>query len=92
MVATAKKRKLPISVANIGAIKNHAILTSYGMDTFLTGKQAARLADQILKGSKPDNLPVETAEFYLAINLKTAKTIGLTISDEILRHAHLVVR
>jgi hypothetical protein len=35
---------------------------------------------------------VETAEFYLAINLKVAKIIGLTVPDAILRQAHLIVR
>jgi hypothetical protein len=37
-------------------------------------------------------LPVETAEFYLAINLKQAKAIGLDISDEILLQADIIVR
>jgi ABC-type uncharacterized transport system substrate-binding protein len=43
-----------------------------------SGKQAARLADQIFQGIKPAELPVETGEFYLAINLKTAKALGST--------------
>jgi putative ABC transport system substrate-binding protein len=91
-VNTATKRNLPFSVANIMDVTNYHILTSFGIDQHLAGKQAARLADQIFKGAKPADLPVETAEFYLAINLKVAKTIGLTISDEILRHAHVIVR
>jgi ABC-type uncharacterized transport system substrate-binding protein len=37
-------------------------------------------------------LPVETAEFYLAINLKAARAIGLDIPDEILRQADIIVR
>jgi putative ABC transport system substrate-binding protein len=58
----------------------------------LYGKQAARLADQIFKGARPADLPVEMAEFFLAINLKVAKTIGLTIPDEILRQADIIIR
>jgi putative ABC transport system substrate-binding protein len=92
LVATATKRNLPFSVPNIMDVQNYDILTSFGIDQHLAGKQTARLADQIFKGARPADLPVETAEFYLAVNLKTAETIGLTIPDEILRQAHLIVR
>jgi putative ABC transport system substrate-binding protein len=92
LVATATKRNLPFSVANIMDVKNYAILTSFGIDQHLCGKQTARLADQIIKGAKPADLPVETAEFYLAINLKVAAAIGLSIPDEILRQADLLIR
>jgi putative ABC transport system substrate-binding protein len=91
-VATATKRNLPFSVANIMDVKNYHILTSFGFDQHLCGKQTARLADQIFKGTGPADLPVETAEFYLAINLKAAKAIGLTIPDEILRQADVIIR
>jgi putative ABC transport system substrate-binding protein len=64
----------------------------YEADRFAMGQQAARLADQILKGTRPADLPVETAEYFLRINLKTATGIGLDIPDEILRQAHLVMR
>ena len=68
------------------------MLTSYGIDITATGKQAARLADQIFQGVKPAELPVETAEFYLAINLKAAEAIGLDIPDKILLQADIIVR
>ena len=44
-------------------------LVTYGADFSAMGKQAARLADQILKGTKPADMPVETAEYFLDINL-----------------------
>jgi putative ABC transport system substrate-binding protein len=56
------------------------------------GKQAGRLADQIFKGTKPADLPVETSEYFLEINLRTAKLIGLDIEDTTLRQANNVVR
>ena len=68
------------------------LLTSYGMEQVSSGKQAARLADQIFQGAKPADLPVETAEFYLAINLRTAEAIGLQIPDEILSQADIIIR
>lgn len=92
LVKTATQRHLPVSGANIMVVKNNRVLTSFGCDLHLSGKQAARLADQIFKGAKPAELPVEMAEFYLAVNLKVAKTIGLTIPDDILRQADIIVR
>jgi putative ABC transport system substrate-binding protein len=92
LVATATERKLPTSVADVTDAQKHSVLISFGIDQHLSGKQAARLADQIFKGARPADLPVEMAEFYLAINLNVAKTIGLTIPDEILRQADIIIR
>jgi putative ABC transport system substrate-binding protein len=92
LVAAATKRNLPFSAPNVMDVYNYDILISFGIDQHLAGKQSARLADQIFKGARPADLPVEVAEFFLAINLKTAETIGLIIPDEILRHAHIIVR
>jgi putative ABC transport system substrate-binding protein len=84
--------QLPTSAANPNDLTDHGVLTSYGIEQMSAGKQAARLADQILQGIKPADLPVETAEFYLAINLKTAEAIGLDIPDEILLQADIIIR
>jgi putative ABC transport system substrate-binding protein len=86
------KLQLPTSAANPSDLTDHGVLTSYGIDQTSAGKQAARLADQIFQGVKPADLPVEMAEFYLAINLKTAEAIGLDISDEILLQADIIIR
>lgn len=88
----AIKRKIPVSGANIEIVKKRNALTSFGFSQFSMGKQAARLADLIFHGMKPAGLPVEIAEFYLAINLKVAEKIGLTINDEILRQADIIIR
>ncbi len=89
---TAIELELPTSGPNPAAVEaGH--LTAYGIDLTASARQeAARLADQILRGIKPADLPVETAEFYLAINLKTAEAIGLDISDEILIQADTIIR
>jgi putative ABC transport system substrate-binding protein len=67
-------------------------LVSFGVDLSNVGRQAARLADQILQGQSPAELPVEQAEFSLTINLKTAEAIGLEIPDEILSQAGRLIR
>jgi putative ABC transport system substrate-binding protein len=67
-------------------------LVTYATDYFSMGKQAARLADQALRGTAPADLPVETSEYFLTINLKAAEAIGLDIPDDILRQADTVIR
>jgi putative ABC transport system substrate-binding protein len=91
ILAVANARHLPTSVANVDRVADGP-LYSYAMKLEPTGVQAARLADQILQGTKPADLPVETTEFFLAINLKTAQTIGLTIPDNILSQADTIYR
>jgi putative ABC transport system substrate-binding protein len=92
LVEAAIELQLPTSGAVVEDVKALGVLTSYGMRLTSIGKQAARLADQILQGIKPADLPVETAEFYSAINLETAKAIGLDIPDEVLRLADIIIR
>jgi putative tryptophan/tyrosine transport system substrate-binding protein len=60
-------------------------LASYAASTYELGKQAARMVDKILKGTRPAELPVEqSTKFELVINLKAAKTLGLTIPPSVL--------
>ena len=67
-------------------------LLSYGIDQKDTFRRAATYVDKILKGAKPAELPVEQPTKYeLVINLKTAKTLGLTIPPSLLRRADQVV-
>jgi ABC-type uncharacterized transport system substrate-binding protein len=68
------------------------VLFSYSTNPLDQGQRAARLVDQILKGKKPANLLVETAEFFLSINLKLATNLGLDIPDAFLRQADRVIR
>ena len=90
-VATANARKLPLAAPATANVWDGA-LTSYGHDNVLLGKQASGLAKQILQGISPSNLPVESADLLVSINVKTAETIGLTIPDDLLRSADLIVR
>ena len=83
---------LPTSGPNATTVEDGA-LTAYGVDLAVAARQqAARRASQILQGARPADLPVETAELFSAINLKTAQAIGLDIPDDILRQANIIIR
>jgi putative ABC transport system substrate-binding protein len=67
-------------------------LMGYGIDYVESYRHAAVFVDKIVKGAKPDQLPVEQpASFKLVINVKTAKALGLTIPPSILARADEVV-
>ena len=90
-IDAANERKLPLAAPATANVWTGA-LTSFGHDNVPLGKQASRLAVQILSGVKPSDLPIENADLFLAINLLAANTIGLNIPDEILRQADIIVR
>jgi putative ABC transport system substrate-binding protein len=67
-------------------------LISYGPDSIDPQRQAAGYVDRILKGEKPADLPVQNAtKFEMAINLKTAKALGLTVPPSLLSRANEII-
>jgi putative ABC transport system substrate-binding protein len=68
-------------------------LASYGPDFYESGRQAARLVDKILKGTKPADIPVEVnSKIEFVINLEVAKALGLTIAPVVLFQADRIIR
>lgn len=91
IVENAKKRKIPIFSAGHLSYDGGVVL-SYGPLDDITGLQAARMAHDILRGTPPRDLPVETSDFSLGINLKTARKVGVKIPDDVLLQAKYIIR
>lgn len=91
IAAFALKNRLP----TIGTSERMAVaglLMSYGVNFLDMYRRTATYVDRILKGAKPADLPVEQpTRFYLTVNLKTAKALGITIPRSILLRATEVI-
>jgi len=91
ITALALNHRLP-SIYGLPAGAVAGGLMSYGPDDTEYYRQAAVFVDKILKGAKPDDLPVEQAmRFDLVVNMKTAKALGITIPPTIMVQAARVI-
>jgi putative tryptophan/tyrosine transport system substrate-binding protein len=91
LAALAANHRLPASYLNRYFVTNGGLI-SYGPDFADMNARAAGYVDKILKGAKPSDLPVERPTKYeLAINMKTAKALGLTMPLSLLARADEVV-
>ena len=88
----AAAHRVPAMYEN-GLVVRDGGLMSYGPDLADNLRRAAVYVDRILKGAKPGELPVEQPNrYYLLVNLKTAKALGLTIPQSLLLRADEVVQ
>jgi putative ABC transport system substrate-binding protein len=91
LVDLATKNRLPTVYSFRGDVEAGGLM-SYGPDLADLFRRSATYVDNILKGAKPGDLPVEQpTKFELVINLKTAKALGLTIPPSVLAQADHVV-
>ena len=88
----AAKYRLPAIYLDRGYV-NAGGLMAYGPDISAMWRRAAEYVDKILRGAKPEDLPIEQPTRYvLSVNLKTAKALRLTIPESILLRADEVIR
>jgi putative ABC transport system substrate-binding protein len=86
------KHRLPAVYDRVDFVEAGELL-SYGVNLPDLSRRAAEYVDQILKGKKPGDLTlVQPTKFDLAINLKTAQQIGVTIPPEVVQRAVKVIR
>jgi putative ABC transport system substrate-binding protein len=91
IVGSAERSHLPAIYFN-RLFADAGGLMSYGVDQLDIFRHAAAYVDRILRGAKPDDLPVQAATKYeLVVNLKTAKSLGLTVPHEFLLIADEVI-
>ena len=91
-MSLAAKRRLPAMYEHRDFTDAGGLL-SYGPDTVDVYRRAAAYVDKILKGAKPADLPVEqSTKFESVMNLKTAKTLGLTIPPSVLLRADEMIQ
>ena len=91
IVALAERRRLP-SIYAFRVFPASGGLLSYGIDQVEIFRRIAAYVDRILRGANPGELPIEgPTKFELAVNLKTAKALGLTVPPTLLARADEVI-
>jgi putative ABC transport system substrate-binding protein len=91
IILAAARNNVPAVYALSDAIKDGGLL-SYGPDFLHNWRRSATYVDRILRGANPGDLPVQfPTKFEMAVNLKTAKALGLTVPQSILLRADEVI-
>ena len=91
VIEFAEKYRIP-AMYEIASLVHEGGFMSYGASSDDNFRRAANYADRIFKGATPNSLPVEQPiRYYLAINLKTARSLGLTIPQSLLLRADQVI-
>ena len=92
IIDAARTKKLPTILQEPSSVAQGA-LASYGVNFHAVGRLSAKQVQRILQGAAPGDLPVEQIDrLHFAINLKTARALGLTIPPSVLARADEVIQ
>jgi putative ABC transport system substrate-binding protein len=91
IISAAARNRVPAVYGQSDYVRDGGLL-SYGTDRVDSFRRAATYVDRILRGAKPGDLPVQfPTKYEMAVNLKTAKALGLTVPQSILLRADEVI-
>ena len=91
IIGAAKQHRIPATYSYRQHVEEGALM-SYGADTIDIFRRSASYIDRILKGTRPADLPAQApVKFEMAINVKTAKALGLDVPDKLLALADEVI-
>jgi len=95
VINVCNRQKIALIVADPSSVDRGA-LASYGIDYFSLGKKSAEIALKVIEGAKPSDIPIQTItdpnELQFVVNLDTAKTIGISVSEEIIKAADKIIK
>jgi putative ABC transport system substrate-binding protein len=92
IILGAARNNVPAVYSQSAFVRDGGLI-SYGVDRVDLYRRAATYVDRILRGAKPGDLPVQfPTKFEVAVNLKTAKALGLTIPETLLATADEVIQ
>ncbi|HAJ33740.1 MAG TPA: sugar ABC transporter substrate-binding protein [Candidatus Atribacteria bacterium] len=95
VIKVCNQEKIALIVADPSTVDKGA-LASYGIDYFSLGKKSGEIALKIIKGAKPSDIPIQTItdpkDLQFVVNLDTAKTIGISVSEEIIKAADKIIK
>ncbi len=92
IIETAMAKRLPIMLTDRASVASGA-LAAYGEDYYTLGRHVAKFVQRVLLGAAPGDRPIEQVDrLHFAINLKTAKALGLTVPQSILVRADEIIQ
>ena len=95
VINVCNRQKIALIVADPSSVDRGA-LASYGIDYFSLGKKSGEIALKVIEGAKPSDIPIQTItdpnELQFVVNLDTAKTIGISVSEEIIKAADKIIK
>jgi len=95
VIKVCNQEKIALILADPSTVDKGA-LASYGIDYFSLGRKSGEIAIKIIKGAKPSDIPIQTItdpkDLQFVVNLDTAKILGISVSEEIIREADKIIK